>query len=79
MNMSLCVRVSGSWRVQLGVSVSASLYADRCAHVLLWVCAFPGAASLPAAGPARSSPRAPLTAVFYHHLLRKGAQEDGDK
>lgn len=34
----------------------------------------------PAAGPATKRPCAPRpTTVFYHHLLRKEAQEGGDK
>lgn len=88
--VTVCVRVSGCWHVRYRVSVSVR--AHHCARVL--VCLSACVASpmcccvsapplvlppLTAAGPAGDSPRAPLTAVFYHHLPRKGAQEDGDK
>lgn len=78
----VCVCVCGCWHVWYWVSVSASV----CTYVDMSVCACHCMSVPPlvlppptAAGPAGDSPRAPLTAVFYHHLPRKGAQEDGDK
>lgn len=58
------------------------LYADHCAACHC-VSVLPGAAPAAAAASCRASHKAPLcaapTTVFYHHLLRKEAQEGGDK
>lgn len=72
---SVCVCLAAS----VCACVMTCLCVCCCAHVLVCACASPGAATSDSCRASWASPCAPLTAVFYHHLPRKGAQEDGDK
>lgn len=73
----LCVCVCKSLCMSFG---GGCVCVCHCAHVLLCVCTSPGAATSDSCRASRERPPAPpLTAVFYHHLPGKGAQEDGDK
>lgn len=69
----VCVRAR-CWHVWYRVSVSACVCVLLCPSAPLWCCHLRQLQGQPG-----TAPRAPLTAVFYHHLPRKGAQEDGDK
>lgn len=80
----VCVRLlSGTGCLCLHLSARVLVCLCVCVRVAVpmccYVCVCPGAATSNSCRASQGQPSAPLAAVFYHHLPRKGAQEDGDK